>query len=180
MNQRAKTAVAPNGVASYISSVAPGLLMAAAVALAASRLAVWETNMVQALFGRPIAIAAPVIALLIGIALHSAAARPSITPGLTFAVKRVLRWVIALFGLNIAVSDVIGLGVGTAVMVIIAMAATLVSGLAFARLFGKGDVYGALTGAACAVCGAGDLMGPAAWTAKKNPTWLLSSSRRTC
>ena len=45
-------------------------------------------------------------------------------------------------------------GLGTAVMVVVAMAATLVSGVLFARLFGRGDLYGALAGAATAVCGA--------------------------
>jgi uncharacterized integral membrane protein (TIGR00698 family) len=139
---------------SRVVALVPGLAMAAAVAFAASRLSIWETSAAQSWFGRPIAIAAPVIALVIGIGFHPAAARPSVAPGLAFAIKRILRWAIALFGLNIAASDIIGLGIGTAVMIIVSMAATLGSGLLFARIFGKGDAYGALAGAACAVCGA--------------------------
>lgn len=154
MVQTVKVEAPPNGMISWVVGVAPGLAMAGVVAFAASRLSIWETSAAQAWFGRPIAIAAPVIALVIGIAFHAAAARPSVTPGLTFAIKKVLRWAIALFGLNIALSDIIGLGVGTAVMLIVAMAATLGAGLLFSRLFGKGDSYGALAGAACAVCGA--------------------------
>jgi uncharacterized integral membrane protein (TIGR00698 family) len=154
LNQTIKIAKPARGVAGKFAELAPGLAMAGAVAFAASRTTAWETAAVQAWFGRPIAVAAPVIALLLGVVFHPAAARPSAMPGLTFAIKRVLRWAIALFGLNIALSDIIGLGVGTAVMVVVSMAATLISGLLFARLFGKGDPYGALAGAACAVCGA--------------------------
>jgi uncharacterized integral membrane protein (TIGR00698 family) len=154
MDQLVEASARPNRKAMAIASVLPGLLLAGAVAFVASRLALWETSAAQAVFGRPVAIAAPVIALLIGIAIHGLAARPQFRPGLIFAVKRVLRWAIALFGLNIALSDIIGLGVGTAAMVIVAMAATLISGVLFARLFNRGDAYGALAGAACAVCGA--------------------------
>ena len=154
MVQTAELVAAPAGVVSRAIALLPGLAMAGVVAFVASRLSVWETGAAQPWFGRPIAIAAPVIALMIGIAFHAAAARPSVTPGLSFAIKKVLRWAIALFGLNITLSDIIGLGVGTAIMVIFAMAATVGSGLLFARLFGKGDAYGALAGAACAVCGA--------------------------
>ena len=154
LNQTVKVAEPERGLAAKVAELAPGLALAGVVAFAASRLAAWETAFAQAWLGRPIAVAAPVIALLLGIAFHAAAARPSVMPGLTFAIKRVLRWAIALLGLNIALSDIIGLGVGTAVMVIVAMAATLISGLLFARLFGKEDPYGALAGAACAVCGA--------------------------
>jgi uncharacterized integral membrane protein (TIGR00698 family) len=154
MDQTIKVAAPTQGLALHAATLAPGLAAASAVAFVASRLTVWETAHAQAWFGRPVAIAAPVIALVIGVAFHAAAARPSIAPGLTFAIKRVLRWAIAIFGLNIAFSDIVGLGIGTAVMVVVAMATTLASGLLFARLFGKGDAYGALAGAACAVCGA--------------------------
>ncbi len=154
MDQLVEAAMRPSRRVVAIASVAPGLLLAGVVAFVASRMALWETGAAQALFGRPVAIAAPVIALLIGIAMHGVAARPQFTPGLVFAVKRVLRWAIALFGLNIALSDIVGLGVGAAAMVIVVMAATLASGVLFARLFNRGDAYGALAGAACAVCGA--------------------------
>lgn len=149
-----KTDTFADSALSGIATLLPGLALAAAVAFAASRLSIWETSLAQAWFGRPIAIAAPVIALVIGIAFHPAAARASVTPGLTFAIKKVLRWAIALFGLNIAISDILGLGLGVVAMIVVTMATTMVSGILFARLFGKGDSYGALAGAACAVCGA--------------------------
>ena len=154
MTPGTRFASASDGVIPAVLGVLPGLALAAAVAFAASRLSVWETSLAQAWFGRPIAIAAPVVALVIGIAFHPAAARPAVTPGLTFAIKKVLRWAIALFGLNIAISDIVGLGFGVAAMVVVTMAATMAAGLFFARLFGKSDTLGALAGAACAVCGA--------------------------
>src|SRR5271156_1669583 len=137
-----------------VLSVAPGLLLAAAVAFSADRVGGWEASLSQSWLGRPVAIAPPVIALLIGIALHGVAARPQFTSGSSFAIKKVLRWAIALFGLNIAFADIRGLGLSSAAMVILTMIATLAAGLLFARLFRLGDTFGALAGAACAVCGA--------------------------
>jgi len=107
-----------------------------------------------ATLGKKVTITAPVIALLVGMVLHPVADRRAITTGTTFAIKKILRWAIALFGLKIALSDILGLGLGAAAMVIVAMAATLASGVLFARLFGRGDLYGAIAGAATAVCGA--------------------------
>ncbi len=138
----------------FLASLAPGLLFAGALAYAAVWLEPWGAKLALASFGKSITITAPVIALLIGMALHPIADRPEFLAGTTFAIKRVLRWAIALFGLKIAIADILGLGLGTAVMVIVSMALTLVSGVLLARLFGRGDLYGALAGGATAVCGA--------------------------
>src|SRR5271169_6260176 len=121
-----------------VLSLAPGLLLAAAVAFSADRVGGWEASLSQLWLGRPVAIAPPVIALLIGIALHGVASRPQFTPGTSFAIKKVLRWAIALFGLNIAFADIRGLGLASAAMVILTMIATLAAGLLFARLFRLG------------------------------------------
>jgi uncharacterized integral membrane protein (TIGR00698 family) len=124
----------------------PGILLAAAVAVAA-------------VLGAPFAakvfpIPAMVIALLIGIALHFVANRQLFQPGLAFCVRTVLRWAVALLGLRIALGDIFALGVTTAAIVVLAMLATLVSGVLFARLLGLSSFYGALAGASTAVCGA--------------------------
>ena len=52
-----------------------------------------------------------VLALLIGIALNRPAAAPIFQPGLTFCVKKLLRWAVALLGLRIALGDIVDLGV---------------------------------------------------------------------
>ena len=128
----------------------PGLAFAAALAYLSVRIEPLTTRATIATLGMKITITAPVIALLIGMVLHPIADRPTFTVGPTFAIKKVLRWAIALFGLKIALADILGLGLGTAFMVIVAMAATLVSGVLFARLFGRGDLYGAIAGGATA------------------------------
>lgn len=137
-----------------LARFAPGLALAAAVAVASVLLEPFTTRASMATLGRPVTITAPVIALVIGMILHTVAARPSFTPGLTFSVKKLLRWAIALFGLKIALSDILALGLGTALMVIVSMAVTLASGVVFARLFGRDELYGAIAGGATAVCGA--------------------------
>jgi uncharacterized integral membrane protein (TIGR00698 family) len=108
----------------------------------------------RASFGWSYKLPAIVIALIVGIALNGLATRPAIEPGLTWCVKKLLRVAIGLLGVRIALSDIIGLGLSTALLVIAAMALTLASGVWFARFFRVGEGYGALAGAATAVCGA--------------------------
>ncbi len=95
-----------------------------------------------------------VLALIIGIALNPLAARPLFAPGLTFCVKKLLRWAVALLGLRIALGEIIALGLPVALLVILSMAATVVAGFLLARLFRQTAGYGALAGAGTAVCGA--------------------------
>jgi uncharacterized integral membrane protein (TIGR00698 family) len=95
-----------------------------------------------------------VIALVIGIALNSLAMRPLFQPGITYAVKTLLRYAIALLGLRIAFGDIVALGFGTAFVIVAVMAITLLSGFAIARFLGREAGLGALSGAANAVCGA--------------------------
>ena len=103
---------------------------------------------------RAFPVPAMVSALLIGIAGHRFAARPAIAPGLAFSVKKLLRWAVALLGLRIALGDIAALGPTSAAVVVAGMAATVVSGFWLARFFGQSESYGALAGAATAVCGA--------------------------
>jgi uncharacterized integral membrane protein (TIGR00698 family) len=61
---------------------------------------------------------------------------------------------VALLGLRIALGDIVALGFGTAALVMLAMGATVLAGFWCARFFGQNEPYGALAGAATAVCGA--------------------------
>lgn len=128
----------------------PGILFASAVAIAA----VLAEPVVREASGGRLALPGMVIALVFGMALHRLAARPGFEPGLAFAVKTMLRWAIGLLGLRVAFGDIAALGLGTLALVIAAMAATLFSGVWLARRLGVHDGYGALGGAATAVCGA--------------------------
>ena len=99
-------------------------------------------------------IPAMVIALIIGIALNPIAKRSVFHPGIVFCVRTLLRWAVALLGLRIALGEIAALGPGTAIVVLLSMAITIVSGFLLARAFGQSDHYGALAGAGTAVCGA--------------------------
>jgi uncharacterized membrane protein YadS len=126
--------------------LAPGVLLSAVVAVIAVLGAPWVA--------RVITIPAMVLALLIGIALNPVAARPVFQPGLVFCVKQLLRWAVALLGLRIALSDITALGLGTAMVVIVSMALTIMTGFLAARALGLPSPYGALAGVGTAVCGA--------------------------
>ena len=126
--------------------LAPGIALSAAVAVAA----VLSAPLVAMVFPIP----AMVIALIIGIALNALAAKPAFQPGITFCVKTLLRWAVALLGLRIALSEIAALGLGTALLVVLSMAVTILAGFLLARAFGQSDYYGALAGAGTAVCGA--------------------------
>jgi uncharacterized integral membrane protein (TIGR00698 family) len=129
-----------------VRDLLPGLALSAAVAIAAF----------FASMAMPHAVPVPpiVIALVIGVVLNPIAVRPAFQPGIAFAVKRVLRWAVALLGLRIALGEIVALGVSTAALVVAAMIVTIASGFALARMFGQRDEYGALAGAGTAVCGA--------------------------
>ncbi len=139
--------VAPqNGIAETLRRLVPGVAFSVAVSVAA---------FVSApLVARVFPIPAIVIALVIGIALNPIAKQQIFTPGITFCVKTLLRWAVALLGLRIALAEIIALGLTTALIVIVAMVATLIAGLLIARAFGQNAYYGALAGAGTAVCGA--------------------------
>ena len=95
-----------------------------------------------------------VIALVVGIALNPIAARPAMQPGMAFCVRNILRWAVALLGLRVGLADIAALGPRTAVLIVVSMLATLVSGFIFARWYGRGPGFGALVGVGTAVCGA--------------------------
>ncbi len=127
-----------------------GIVLSAVVALAAYLAEPLVTSAAGGRFGIP----AVVIALIIGMVLHPLANAPRFQAGMTFCVKKMLRWAIALLGLRVALGDIVALGLTTALLVIVAMAATILSGFLLARWLGRETGMGALGGVATAVCGA--------------------------
>lgn len=126
--------------------LAPGIALSAAVAIIAVLSVPWIVHVFP--------IPAMVLALIVGVSVNPVARRPMFQPGITFCVKTVLRWSVALLGLRIALGEIIALGVGTATLVLAAMVCTVASGFLFARLFGQSEYFGALAGVGTAVCGA--------------------------
>jgi uncharacterized integral membrane protein (TIGR00698 family) len=135
---------------SALRPLASGVLLSLAVAVAAFAAA----PILKAVTGGRLGLPDMVIALVIGIALNRFASDPRFEPGITFCVKKLLRWAIGLLGLRIAIGDIIGLGAGVASLVVASMALTIVATMALARALGREAGFGALAGAANAVCGA--------------------------
>lgn len=133
-----------------LTPLLPGLALASGVTLAAMA----AEGALKGLSGGRVALPGMVLALIIGISLYAFAHHPRFEAGLTYAVKTLLRYAIALLGLRIALGDILALGFSTVLLVIGAMATTLISGLWLARLVGREAGFGALAGAANAVCGA--------------------------
>ena len=129
-----------------VRRLAPGVALAAAVAAAAV--------LAEPLVARAFPVPAMVLALLLGVLLNRYATRQTVEPGLAWCVRRLLRVAVALLGLRIALGDIAGLGLSIALLIIAAMTATAVVGVWLARVFHLDVGYGALAGAATAVCGA--------------------------
>ena len=104
--------------------------------------------------GKVVPIPNMVIALVVGIVLNPYAARAATQAGMAFCVRTVLRWAVALLGLRVGLADIAALGPATAILIMVAMLATLMSGFMFARWNGRGPGFGALVGVGTAVCGA--------------------------
>jgi uncharacterized integral membrane protein (TIGR00698 family) len=126
--------------------LAPGLILSAIVAVIGYVAAPYVARVAP--------IPNMVIALVVGIALNPIAARPLVQPGMTFCVKTILRWAVALLGLRVALGDIAALGLETAILIVIAMALTVASGFIIARWYGREAGFGALVGVGTAVCGA--------------------------
>ena len=139
-------AIAAAGPAPSLRSLAPGIALALCLAGVA--------GLLEPLVARVVPLPALVIALIVGIWLHPVAARPVFASGLRFCVSKVLRVAVALLGLRVSLGDIAALGAASALIVVVAMAATILAGVLFARVLRLSNAFGALAGAATAVCGA--------------------------
>lgn len=120
----------------------PGLLVSATVAVAAMFLSEH--------YGAPVML----FALLLGMALNFLSQEGSSAAGIDFTAKQVLRLGVALLGLRITLEQVVALGWPPLIMVLVAVALTIVVGIVLARLMGFQMFFGLLTGGAVAICGA--------------------------
>lgn len=125
-----------------IKASAPGVALAALIAVAASGLATH--------YGAP----AMLFALLIGMAFHHLASEPRSAPGLDVASKVLLRLGVALLGLRLSIEDIASLGWAPVLGVLALVCLTLAAGLLLARLTGRAAAFGTLAGGAVAICGA--------------------------
>jgi uncharacterized integral membrane protein (TIGR00698 family) len=128
----------------------PGVAVTAAVAVAAQFLSDH--------YGAP----AMLMALLLGIAFHFLSEEGRCVAGIDLCAKTVLRIGVALLGMRISVDLLIGLGAGTILLLIMAIASTICFGLLAARLLGRGWRLALITSGSVAICGASAAMAIAA------------------
>ncbi len=126
----------------WLRSHYPGVLLCTMIALSATFLAEH--------YGGPQLL----YALLIGLSFHFMMKNPQVKPGVDFCGRTVLRVGVALLGARITLSQVAQLGVSSALLVILAVALTVVFGVLLARWLDRPRDEGLLSGGAVAICGA--------------------------
>ncbi len=123
-----------------------GMIVITAIAIAAETLA----RLVLPYMTVPPMIAA----LVLGMALAKLGSQSWMQPAITFCLKRLLRYAIALLGLRVVFGDITALGWPTTLVIIAAMLLTIGSGVLLARMLGQDTRYGVLVGTGTAICGA--------------------------
>lgn len=124
----------------------PGLSFCGVIALAAA--------FIGDHYGGP----ALLYALLIGMTFHHLSADTRFAPGIRLSSRTVLRLGVALLGVRISLEQILALGVTPVAIVLVAVPATIVFGLLFARWLGMTKSQGVLTGGSVAICGASAAM----------------------
>ena len=125
-----------------IDKLAPGVLCAAIVAIAALFLS------------EHYGASAMLFALLLGMAMNFLGQEGKCVAGIHFAASTILRIGVALLGLRITFNEIASLGLNTALMVVAAVVATILFGRLFVRFTHAESRFGILTGGAVAICGA--------------------------
>ena len=137
----------------------PGLALAAAVMVAAHFLAGILGRGVLRLqridpAGRPSPVSGVMIAIVLGmLAANMVGVSKTFGPGLSFAMKKVLRLGIILVGIRLSAYDVAALGALAAPVVAVIVVVALVVTTAFARRVGVSENLGTLAAASTAICG---------------------------
>lgn len=127
-------------------NIAPGLTMAALIAMAAQFLSDH--------YGAPVML----MAILLGIPFHFMTEDPRMSQGITFASRWLLRFGVALLGLRVSVEMVLAVGWEFLGFLVLAVGATIILSVLTARFFGRDRMFGFLTGGAVAICGASAAM----------------------
>jgi len=93
-------------------------------------------------------------ALLLGMALNFLTEDKRLAPGIQFVAGSVLRIGVALLGLRLTLENVSALGLPTVLALAVGVTATVLAGVAFAKMLGLERDLGLLAGGATAICGA--------------------------
>lgn len=139
-----RLAVAGERATSWLRAVAPGLAVVVVVAVVA--------RVLGRLF--PATISEVLIAVVLGLVIANTLRLPArATPGIRFAVQRVLRLGIILLGARLSLGDVVGIGVQALALIVVLMAIALGFAYGVGRLLGLPRRLALLIGVGTAVCG---------------------------
>jgi uncharacterized integral membrane protein (TIGR00698 family) len=120
----------------------PGISLSIVIALAAT--------FISTAYGGPQLL----YALFFGLAFHFLSQDPRCQPGLNFCSQTLLRTGVAFLGARVTLEQVTALGAAPLIIVLVAVASTILVGCAAARVLGRAGREGLLSGAAVAICGA--------------------------
>lgn len=130
----------------YFKGCVPGALICTVIALSATFLSEH--------YGGPQLL----YALLIGLSLHFLSLQEGTKIGINFCAKTVLRVGVALLGIRITLGQVSHLGISVGVVLVLAVALTIGSGLLLARWLKRPIEEGILSGGSVGICGASAAM----------------------
>ena len=129
-----------------LRSLAPGL--AVCLAIAAISIIIRNQTGIAAL--NPV-----VVALVLGVGLGAVIGRPaSLKPGISYAVRPVLRAAIVLLGLQVTLGMLASLGLGALVLALLVVGLTLPFTIWLGRVMGVDSTLALLIGTGTAICGA--------------------------
>lgn len=137
---------APIGLRDKIRAIVPGLLIVLMVAMAAQFLSDH--------YGAPVML----MAILLGMPLQFLSEDARAQAGILFASRSILRIGVALLGVRVSAEMLAQIGAANVILVLLAVAATILISVALAPLIGKNRLFGFLTGGAVAICGASAAM----------------------
>jgi len=129
-----------------LAAIGPGLVLTAVIAALSFSL--------RSLPG--VAILSPMIlSILIGMVLHNSVGTPSVAkPGVTFCVRRVLRFAIILLGLQLTAEQVVEVGTGGIAIIAATLVCTFLFTIWLGRLIGVDRKLSQLIAAGTSICGA--------------------------
>lgn len=133
-----------------VEALWPGVIVAALVAIAAQFLSEH--------YGAP----AMLLALLLGIALNFLGEPGKTAEGIGFTARTVLRFGVAILGARVSAELLMSLGWEMIALLVAGTVATILFGVALARVIGQGPRFAILTAGAVAICGASAAMAIAA------------------
>jgi len=149
-HSRLTSSLHPRAVVLVARQNFPGVAIAFVTALSAMFLA--------DRYGAPVML----FALLLGMAMNFLGDEQHCCTGINFATKTILRTGVALLGLRITFTQVQAIGLNNLLIIALAVAATIASGVLLAPRLGKTRDFGLLTGGSVGICGASAAMAIAA------------------